>query len=76
MKDPAYEAFAKLPHDNDDQLKMNDDGTHDVEHLAFRALHELDMHNEDENPIPRRDYNKLVKFIRDWYPEYLKEINN
>jgi hypothetical protein len=61
----ALKEFANLPHVNRDDL----DGT--INHLVFRAQHELDLEDEGENEyieyvLPRSDYIKLQKFVKKW----------
>ena len=61
----ALREFDRLPHVNDDDL----DGT--IDHLVFRAQHELDLENEGENeeigqPMPKADYAKITKFVKKW----------
>ena len=65
MYDKALNEFYKLPHVNADDL----DGT--IDHLVFRAQHELDLEDEGENEyidyvITKADYSKLTKFVKKW----------
>ena len=65
MYKQAKAEFDKLPHVNNDDL----DGT--IDHLVFRAQHELDLEDEGENEyieyvLPRCDYIKLQKFVKKW----------
>ena len=57
--------FDKLLTVNDDDL----DGT--IDHLIFRAQHEIDLENEGENEyieyeLPKGEYAKLKKFVAKW----------
>lgn len=61
----ALKEFYSLPHVNEDDL----DGT--IEHLVFRAQHEIDLYNEGEYhyidlQMTKQQYNKLIKFISKW----------
>lgn len=61
----ALAEFDRLGHVNDDDL----DGT--IDHLVFRAQHELDLEDEGENEyigyeMPRADYIKIQKFVNKW----------
>lgn len=65
LYDKAKAEFDRLRHVNDDDL----DGT--IDHLVFRAQHELDLEDEGENEyieyeLPRADYIKLQKFVKKW----------
>jgi hypothetical protein len=65
MYDKALNEFYKLPHVNSDDL----DGT--IDHLVFRAQHELDLEDEGENEyidyvMTKSDYAKLTKFVKKW----------
>ena len=65
MYSKALKEFYKLGHVNDDDL----DGT--IDHLVFRAQHEIDLEDEGENEyndysISRADYLKIKKFIKKW----------
>jgi hypothetical protein len=65
MYEKALTEFYKLPHVNDDAL----DGT--IDHLVFRAQHELDLEDEGENEyieyvLPKSDYIKIQKFVKKW----------
>lgn len=65
MYEKALKEFYKLPHVNSDDL----DGT--IDHLVFRAQHELDLEDEGENEyidyvLPKCDYIKLQKFVKKW----------
>lgn len=65
MYEKALAEFYKLPHVNDDAL----DGT--IDHLVFRAQHELDLEDEGENEyieyvLPESDYIKIQKFVKKW----------
>jgi tRNA(Glu) U13 pseudouridine synthase TruD len=57
--------FGQLATVNDDDL----DGT--INHLVFRAQHELDLEDEGENEyiefeLPKGEYAKLKKFVAKW----------
>jgi hypothetical protein len=61
----AKAEFDRLPHVNDDDL----DGT--IDHLVFRAQHELDLENEGENEyigyvMTKQEYKQLTKFVNKW----------
>jgi hypothetical protein len=61
----ALKEFAKLSTVNRDDL----DGT--INHLVFRAQHEIDLEDEGENEyasfiLPVGEYAKLKKFVRKW----------
>lgn len=61
----ALKEFAKLSTVNRDDL----DGT--INHLLFRAQHELDLEDEGENEyiefqLPKGEYAKLTKFVKKW----------
>lgn len=65
MYQKALAEFNNLPHVNNDDL----DGT--INHLVFRAQHELDLEDEGENEyieyvLPRCDYIKIQKFVNKW----------
>jgi tRNA(Glu) U13 pseudouridine synthase TruD len=61
----ALAEFYKLKTVNDDDL----DGT--IDHLVFRAQHEIDLEDEGENEyisfvLPKGEYAKLKKFVKKW----------
>lgn len=61
----ALKEFNKLSTVNDDDL----DGT--IDHLVFRAQHELDLEHEGANEyigfiLSKAEYNKLSKFVAKW----------
>jgi hypothetical protein len=61
----AIKEFAKLSTVNRDDL----DGT--INHLVFRAQHELDLEDEGENEyveyeLLKGEYAKLTKFVKKW----------
>ena len=61
----AMEEFDKLLTVNDDDL----DGT--IDHLVYRAQHEIDLEDEGENEyisfeLPKGEYAKLKKFVAKW----------
>ena len=61
----AKSEFDKLRTVNDDDL----DGT--IDHLVFRAQHELDLEDEGENEyidfvLTQKEYNQLTKFVNKW----------
>lgn len=63
--DKALKEFDKLPHVNNDDL----DGT--IDHLVFRAQHEIDLYNEGEYhyidlTMTKVEYNQLTRFINKW----------
>jgi hypothetical protein len=65
MYEKALKEFAKLSTVNRDDL----DGT--INHLVFRAQHELDLEDEGENEysefqLPKGEYAKLTKFVNKW----------
>ena len=65
MYETALKEFYNLPHVNDDAL----DGT--INHLVFRAQHELDLEDEGENEyigyvMTKSEYTKLTKFVKKW----------
>ena len=65
MYEKAKAEFDRLPHVNSDDL----DGT--IDHLVFRAQHELDLEDEGENEysefqLPKGEYAKLTKFVNKW----------
>lgn len=65
MYNKAKAEFDKLPHVNHDDL----DGT--INHLVFRAQHELDLEDEGENEynefvMDKGAYAKLTKFVKKW----------
>jgi tRNA(Glu) U13 pseudouridine synthase TruD len=65
MYEKALAEFYKLKTVNDDDL----DGT--INHLVFRAQHELDLEDEGENEyiefeLPKGEYAKLTKFVKKW----------
>lgn len=65
MYQKALKEFYKLKTVNDDDL----DGT--IDHLVFRAQHEVDLEDEGENEynefeLPKGEYAKLKRFINKW----------
>ena len=61
----ALAEFDKLKTVNDDDL----DGT--IDHLVFRAQHEIDLEDEGENEyisfvLPKGEYARLTKFVKKW----------
>jgi hypothetical protein len=65
MYEKALAEFYKLKTVNDDDL----DGT--INHLVFRAQHELDLEDEGENEyiefeLLKGEYAKLTKFVKKW----------
>jgi tRNA(Glu) U13 pseudouridine synthase TruD len=65
MYEKALAEFYKLKTVNDDDL----DGS--INHLVFRAQHELDLEDEGENEyiefeLPKGEYAKLTKFVKKW----------
>jgi len=65
MYEKALKEFYKLKTVNDDAL----DGT--INHLVFRAQHEIDLEDEGENKyneyeLPKGEYAKLKKFVNKW----------
>ena len=65
LYDKAKAEFDNLPEVNDDDL----DGT--IDHLVFRAQHEIDLVDEGEREyngesLSKTDYNKLTRFIKKW----------
>lgn len=65
MYEKALKEFAKLFTVNRDDL----DGT--INHLVFRAQHEIDLEDEGENEyieykFPKGEYAKLKKFVAKW----------
>jgi hypothetical protein len=65
MYEQALKEFYKLKTVNDDDL----DGT--INHLVFRAQHEIDLEDEGENEyieyeLPKGEYAKLTKFVKKW----------
>ena len=65
MYEKALKEFAKLQTVNRDDL----DGT--INHLVFRAQHEIDLEDEEENSyneftLPKGEYAKLKRFVKKW----------
>ena len=65
MYEKALKDFYKLKTVNDDAL----DGT--INHLVFRAQHEIDLEDEEENSyneftLPKGEYAKLKRFVKKW----------
>jgi len=65
MYEKALAEFYKLKTVNDDDL----DGT--INHLVFRAQHELDLEDEGENEyiefeLPKGEYARLTRFVKKW----------
>jgi tRNA(Glu) U13 pseudouridine synthase TruD len=65
MYSKALTEFYKLKTVNSDQL----DGT--INHLVYRAQHEIDLEDEGENEyisfeLPKGEYAKLKKFVNKW----------
>ena len=65
LYEQAKAEFDKLPEVNDDEL----DGT--IDHLVFRAQHEIDLVDEGEREhngesVSKADYNKIKRFIKKW----------
>lgn len=65
MYEKALAEFYKLKTVNDDDL----DGT--IDHLVFRAQHEIDLEDEGENEynsfvLPKGEYAKLKRFVKKW----------
>lgn len=65
LYDKAKAEFDRLPHVNGDDL----DGS--IDHLVFRAQHELDLEDEGENEyigfkMMRSEYDKIQRFINKW----------
>lgn len=65
LYEKAKAEFDSLPDVNNDEL----DGT--INHLVYRAQHEVDLIDEgggvrefDEYEMPRADYNKIKRFIK------------
>lgn len=63
----AKAEYDRLPHVNDDDASL--DGT--IDHLVFRAQHELDLEDEGENEysgytVTRAEYNQIKKFVNKW----------
>lgn len=61
----ALKEFYGLPHVNMDDL----DGS--IDHLVFRAQHEIDLYLEGEYhyinlEMTNKQYNQLAKFIKKW----------
>ena len=61
----ALKEFDKLQTVNRDDL----DGT--IDHLVFRAQHEIDLEDEEENSyneftLPKGEYAKLKRFVKKW----------
>jgi hypothetical protein len=61
----ALKDFSKLVTVNRDDL----DGT--IDHLVYRAQHEIDLEDEGENEyidfvLPKGEYAKLKRFIKKW----------
>jgi hypothetical protein len=61
----ALKEFYSLPHVNEDDL----DGT--IDHLVFRAQHELDLYHEGEYhyidlTMTPTQYKQLKKFVTKW----------
>jgi tRNA(Glu) U13 pseudouridine synthase TruD len=61
----ALKDFRKLIVPSRDDL----DGT--IDHLVFRAQHELDLEHEGENELvefilPKGEYARLTKFVKKW----------
>jgi hypothetical protein len=61
----ALKDFRKLITPSRDDL----DGT--IDHLVFRAQHELDLEHEGENEyanfvLPKGEYARLTKFVKKW----------
>ena len=61
----ALKEFYRLPHVNDDDL----DGT--IDHLVYRAQHQLDLEDECENEaigysVNVAEYKQITKFIKKW----------
>lgn len=61
----ALDEFYGLPHVNMDDL----DGT--IDHLVFRAQHEIDLYNEGEYDyidltMTKAQHRKLINFIKKW----------
>lgn len=61
----ALKEFDKLKTVNNDDL----DGI--INHLVFRAQHEIDLEDEGENEyisfvLPKGEYAKLKKFVTKW----------
>jgi hypothetical protein len=61
----AKSEFDKLRTVNHDCL----DGT--IDHLVYRAQHELDLEDEGENEyidfvLTQKEYNQLTKFVNKW----------
>lgn len=67
LYDKAKAEFDQLPHVFHDDMTL--DGT--IDHLVFRAQHELDLEDEGENEyigydLPRADYLKIQRFVKKW----------
>jgi tRNA(Glu) U13 pseudouridine synthase TruD len=65
MYKKALAEFYKLKTVNDDDL----DGT--INHLVYRAQHEIDLEDEGENEyisfeLPKGEYAKLKRFVNKW----------
>lgn len=63
----AKAEYDGLPHVTHDDMTL--DGT--IDHLVFRAQHELDLEDEGENEyndyqLPRADYLRIQKFVKKW----------
>ena len=65
LSEKALKDFRKLITPCRDDL----DGT--IDHLVFRAQHELDLEHEGENELvefvlPKGEYARLTKFVKKW----------
>jgi tRNA(Glu) U13 pseudouridine synthase TruD len=65
MYEKALKEFRELKTPNRDDL----DGT--IDHLVFRAQHELDLEHEGENEyisfeLPKGEYARLTRFVKKW----------
>jgi hypothetical protein len=67
LYDIAYKEYCNLPEVMIDSLDMPES----IEHMVFRAQHEIDLVDEGERDyngesVSKSDYKKIVKYIKKW----------
>ena len=63
--DKAYAEYCKLPEVSVDPLDLPEN----IDHIVYRARHEIDLVEEgerDDDMPSRSDLNKIKRFIKKW----------
>lgn len=61
----AYQEWLNLPQIETEQVDPSD-----IDHMAYRCVHELDLHQEGEHFVPKRDRTKLRKWLDKYCPDW------